>query len=572
MTAMHTTGQSKSSRRRQRDWFARLLGIQQQRREEIYAELSRSASLLDGSYWLQVLFSAGIATLGLALNSPAVIIGAMLISPLMGPILASGLALAAGDLILGIRATAKLAASCLVAVSLASVLVAMLPFSEITTEVAARSHPNTLDLVVALFSGAIGAIAVCKEVKGVATSIPGVAIAVALMPPLCIVGYGTGIAASLNFVQGASVAHGGALLFLTNLVAITFMAMVVFITLRLKVEGLPDDVESFRIREFLKKYPKVDRLRGSLRARLVAVLIAIGILLVPLSQSFTQLKNEFILKQEEARVREATTQLWQEYFARFPDGAVRSFVGQPAVTVGDKVVSVQINVFTNKPYTAEERASYERLVATRLNRPVDSIDIQLIEVPTAAGTLASRPVASTPPARPPTVAQLQAQLLQSVDFGIKNVILPPGTDLLDHEVTARASGPLAIRIAYLGARDIDKDAQMIIGQSVARDIAAPDAIVTLERVDSALGEIPLTRNKTGLRTADKDVLDRAATILQRFPKLQMEVQTPTDELGRQVTEYMSSRWHITRDRMPVHVSGSTPQAATLELKAFSGKP
>ena len=56
----------------------------------------------------------------------------------------------------------------------------------------ARTAPNTLDLVIALFSGAIGSVATCKEVKGVVTSIPGVAIAVALMPPLCVVGYGIG--------------------------------------------------------------------------------------------------------------------------------------------------------------------------------------------------------------------------------------------------------------------------------------------------------------------------------------------------------------------------------------------
>ena len=139
-----------------------------------------------------MLFSAGIATLGLALNSPAVIIGAMLISPLMGPILASGLALATGDFVLGTRAVVNLALSCLAAIAFAVLLVALLPFKEVTAEIAARTQPNTLDLVIALFSGAVGSIAVCKEVKGVVTSIPGVAIAVALMPPLCVVGYGIG--------------------------------------------------------------------------------------------------------------------------------------------------------------------------------------------------------------------------------------------------------------------------------------------------------------------------------------------------------------------------------------------
>ena len=158
---------------RVRDWFARSLGVKQEKKEEIYLQISRSATLTDVSYWSQVFFSAGIATLGLALNSPAVIIGAMLISPLMGPILASGLALATGDFVLAARAAANLLLSCLLAILFAVVLVALLPFKEITAEIAARTQPNTLDLVVALFSGAVGSIAICKEVKGVVTSIPG---------------------------------------------------------------------------------------------------------------------------------------------------------------------------------------------------------------------------------------------------------------------------------------------------------------------------------------------------------------------------------------------------------------
>ena len=96
-----------------------------------------------------------------------------------------------------------------------------------------RTHPNTLDLAVAFFSGAIGSIAICKEVKGVVTSIPGVAIAVALMPPLGVVGYGFAVAYNVNLDEGMQVAMGGGLLFLTNLVAITFTAMIVFLALHI---------------------------------------------------------------------------------------------------------------------------------------------------------------------------------------------------------------------------------------------------------------------------------------------------------------------------------------------------
>ena len=139
-----------------RDWFSDHLGIDQRRKEAVYRQLLRSLTLRDLNYWLQVLFSAGIATLGLVLDSPAVIIGAMLISPLMGPILANGLAFAVGDLILGIRTFISISLSCLVAIAFATVLIAWIPFKEQTAEITARIHPNVLDLGIALFLWGLG--------------------------------------------------------------------------------------------------------------------------------------------------------------------------------------------------------------------------------------------------------------------------------------------------------------------------------------------------------------------------------------------------------------------------------
>src|ERR1044071_4237807 len=265
-----------------RGWFANRLGVGRERKEHIYIDLSKSATLFDPAYWLQIIFAAGIATLGLILNSPAVIIGAMLISPLMGPILAAGLALAAGDVVLGLRAVVSLALSCVVAAIFAILLVTLLPFKEMTGEIAARTQPNTLDLVVALFSGAIGSIATCKEVKGVVTSIPGVAIAVALMPPLCVVGYGIGIAFSVSGSEGMRIASGGGLLFLTNLVAITFTAMIVFLALHIDTHEVREQVRQWRlqdresawVRNIFGMFPVSDRLKktGSLPGRFMMIL------------------------------------------------------------------------------------------------------------------------------------------------------------------------------------------------------------------------------------------------------------------------------------------------------------
>ena len=147
------------------------------------------------------------------------------------------------------------------------------------------------------------------------TSIPGVAIAVALMPPLCVVGYGVGIVLSLNAEDGARIARGGMLLFLTNLVAIIFTAMVVFVALHINtfrvkrsvLERQKTDRESGWVRQVLAKVPVVEKLRiaGSLPGRFAAIVITILLILVPLTQSFVQHKKEGSRKHQENPIRVA---------------------------------------------------------------------------------------------------------------------------------------------------------------------------------------------------------------------------------------------------------------------------
>lgn len=221
------------------------------RNDATFQHVAESAALREGAYWLELVCAAAIATLGLLVNSPAVIVGAMLISPIMGPILATGLGMAAGDLPLTLRAVSKLllsaALAIALAIALAALLVAALPFREMTPEIAARTHPNTLDLAIALFSGAVGSIAMYKSLRGAVTSIPGVAIAVALLPPLCVVGYGFAVMTTLDPLQGAMIARGGGLLFVTNFAAIAFTSMIVFLLARIE---RPRDSDTTRFAAF----------------------------------------------------------------------------------------------------------------------------------------------------------------------------------------------------------------------------------------------------------------------------------------------------------------------------------
>ena len=189
-------------------------------------------------YYFLLLLSCGVATLGLITNSVAVIIGAMLIAPLMGPIMGVALSALRPQPLLYRRALIALTTGALLSIGLAALISAIavwLPFDALTTipsEVQVRAQPSPFDLGVAIIGGAAGAYATAR-LEGAAAVI-GVAIATALMPPLCVAGIGITLA-------DRSIWQGASLLFLTNFAAISFSAMIVFAVLGLRARHRPSE-------------------------------------------------------------------------------------------------------------------------------------------------------------------------------------------------------------------------------------------------------------------------------------------------------------------------------------------
>lgn len=177
-------------------------------------EKRRAECVLSARYLLLICMSAGIAILGLLQGSAAVVIGAMLLSPLMDPIMGVGFALAVGDFKWLRQAGKSLAIGVVVAVLFTALVVFLSPLQTITSEIAARTRPTLFDLAVAFFSSVAGAYAMIRGREG---TIVGVAIATALMPPLAVVGFGL---ATLN----GTVFWGSLFLFITNLTAIALTA------------------------------------------------------------------------------------------------------------------------------------------------------------------------------------------------------------------------------------------------------------------------------------------------------------------------------------------------------------
>ena len=150
-------------------------------------EIKNKKSMSGANAWM-LMCSIVIASVGLNTNSPAVIIGAMLISPLMSPILGIGLAVGINDKDTLKKSLAHFSMAVIIALVTSTIYFAITPLSGITEEISARTSPGPLDIFIALFGGVAGIVSIAR--KDISTTLPGVAIATALMPPLCVTGYG----------------------------------------------------------------------------------------------------------------------------------------------------------------------------------------------------------------------------------------------------------------------------------------------------------------------------------------------------------------------------------------------
>lgn len=149
--------------------------------------ISNGAEFRSGNAW-GLIFAIFIASIGLNVNSTAVVIGAMLISPLMGSIVGAGFSLGTHDIELLKRSVKNLLYAVIISIVTSTLFFLVTPTASEKSELLARTQPTIFDVLIAFFGGAAGIVASTRTSKG--NAVPGVAIATALMPPLCTVGYG----------------------------------------------------------------------------------------------------------------------------------------------------------------------------------------------------------------------------------------------------------------------------------------------------------------------------------------------------------------------------------------------
>jgi len=442
----------------------RLLEIDPESKPDTYVRIFQSIHPGSLNYWLELVFSAGIATFGLVLNSPAVVIGAMLISPLMDPIIAAGLALAAADLYLGIRALLSLAAGVAGAVLFSAVLVWLLPFHSPTAEILARTKPNLLDLGIALLSGLAGSIVVVRGGRGAGvTALPGVAIAVALMPPLCAVGFGVGSGFYPAIISGAG------LLFLTNLAAIVASAFLVFYIVRVDSPDARAKIASVERSSQGALHRLLQRTRlsrsfgdiGKLHWRVLMLLVVLGILFVPLRKGLLQVRDETIAR---TAVREAVRNL-------FPADAL---VSQQVDLTPERIL-VRL-IVTTSPDAAKIKDA-ERNLIRRTGKEV-TLSVRKVASEEELALLRERLWTPPAPVPPQDLESIRAELLGRLESPLKQTWPSNAAPLLGYELGFTANEVL-VQVRYQSATPLGPSVEETVANVLRAELATPNLRLVL---------------------------------------------------------------------------------------------
>ncbi len=304
------------------------------------ASLNRNlwrASVPSLSFYFLLGLSGVIATLGLLANSVAIIIGAMIIAPLIGPITGIAYSTTVANRRLLRRSFLTLFTGVIFTVFISFLIALLVGLKPVTPEILARTNPTLIDLVIALAAGAAGAFANTR--RRIADALPGVAIAVALVPPLSVVGIGLAL-------RNASLAFGASVLFITNLTGIIFSGVVILL---------------------LQSYGSIERAKQGLIFSLT-MLIILGL---PLGWSLKSLIGE-------NNIRYQVNQIVREEVATFNDSDIRSIEVTPNP---DKILVEMEVAATPNSINRDRLTKIKDLLTRKLDQPVE-LQVKIIPLET----------------------------------------------------------------------------------------------------------------------------------------------------------------------------------------------
>ncbi|MGE3844625.1 MAG: DUF389 domain-containing protein, partial [Vicinamibacterales bacterium] len=540
------------------DWFARVFGLRLADREVEYAGLIRASYLSEPLFWVQAVLGASICALGLILAQPMVVVGGALVVPVGRPVVAMGLALASGDLLLLAKLMAKLFTFSALAIAASAALIGALPFAAATTEIIARTRPTILDFLVALCGGMAAAASVSPRHRAL-QYLPSAVVGITLLPALCVVGF------ALTDVVGAGALQKATLQFSTNLFAASLGAGLVLLAV-----GIPRAAQSPTVRQWKEEelatplasavFRRLGLERaigrtGSVRARLIVVGVFLLVLITPLQLAFNDVRAELRTRQAVARAQEAF------------NIANRSAVLGSVVAVADNQVSVRLQVATNEPFSAADVARFEAQVIEEARRPA-RLDLVQTMADVGNASVLGRLVAErqTPSEPPRTPLEALREASGRMTPLVRALPWPPGIEVLSLRSTMGEAVEPSLTIVYLSEQELSRDAQAVLTGLVAAQTRIDRERITLDWVPAG-HSFGFSRNgRLGVEATA--AMQEVRDALVAHPTLVVSVHVPdgtpagvSDAIARRVQAELTLAHPV-----PVTASGTTAATATVRLQ------
>jgi uncharacterized hydrophobic protein (TIGR00271 family) len=492
------------------------LGVESWDRPLIFRDAADAAVDNGLSYWLVLLLSGAIATLGLAMNSAAVVIGAMLVAPLLGPIMGLSLALAVGDSRLALQSLAIVGGSILIVIATSAALTAILPFHTLTLEISSRIHPTTLDLGVAVCSGLVGALVTIGRGKRLSAAIPGVAVAVALIPPMSVAGFGMAAGWQTNVIWGALLLLGA------NLAGIVLSGVVVFLLIGMHRSDVVDAARHWHdhttlggLAAWMCRLPGVGRAQvfGSAPGRATLVLAFVAALAIPLTATLREVVRE-------ARVRGAV----EEAIALLEEDGTTSVLWRN-VELGPVSSVVRVRVATTVGVGAEMRDEFSRRATEIAGEPVT---LRLEQLPAASGGASALEALLRGSGRdreeesttwPETVARAREQLERAA----WSLPFPEGAQaigvVLHVEGGDTPIGADSVDVSYLAPEPLEAQTADVLGTVLRNAVGHPSLRTAFLHVGPARLEV---------QQADSSTIIALVALLRRYPSLRVALRSAGD--------------------------------------------
>jgi uncharacterized hydrophobic protein (TIGR00271 family) len=520
--------------------------------EKTFEKLAGGVADSGSAYWIVLVLAGAIATLGLALDSPAVIIGAMLIAPLLGPVVGLALAISVGDARLAAQALLLVVGSTVAVIAVAALLTVLLPFHDVTAEILARTRPTILDLVIAGCSGIAGAVVSVTRGERLAGALPGVAVAVALVPPLAVTGFGIGAGWNSQIIGGSLI------LYAANLAGIVASGSLVFLAVGMNYPHMRELARKRHARNNVTGFAAaVDRLPGVRRLGMVTSLwsrIALmagftAVVAIPLSASLRRIVRE-------TRVQRAVENASSIF--RVPN---RSVIVSENIEIAPDETHVILGVATSRWYGDEARNQF---MVTASREAGERITLVLQQLPASTGDLSSfasvfntrvkdrvvAPVTKAPPA--------SAELRFKTASVIESLSLPGRARIIEYSIVVSDSGPPEIDIAYAADDSVTSADLDLLSKQLATNLNEP-------RINLATRFISTRPVRVRSLSRDGEAVRSLVSLLNRYRDLSVVVATDSGVPSR-IVKPVLAMLDTTANRRRIRIEQrSAGQSLSLQL-------